>query len=534
MKNTKYIFVTGGVVSSLGKGIAAASLGRILKNRGLKVFMLKFDPYINVDPGTMSPYQHGEVFVTGDGGETDLDLGHYERFIDENLSRNSSVTTGKIYSSVIEKERKGDYLGATVQVIPHITNEIKLRLRNLAKESDCDVLITEVGGTVGDIESLPFLESIRQMRRDFGHKNTMYIHNTLVPYLETTGELKTKPTQHSVKELRSLGIIPDVIILRTHKTINNAIREKIALFCDVEKEAVIECKDVEVLYEVMINLEKENLDDLVCSHLDLPNEKSDIAVFKDLIEKIKLIKDKVKIALVGKYVNLHDAYLSVNEALKHAGYRNDVEIEIKWINSSLVNDDSAEELLGDCDGILVPGGFGPRGIDGKIAAIKYARTNKVPFLGLCLGMQLSVIEFARNVCGLEYANSTEFEPDTIYNVIDFLEDQYQGIDMGGTLRLGLYNCDLTDGTLAKDAYGKSRIQERHRHRYEFNNKFKKIFKENGMTFSGINPEQNLAEIIELKEHPFFIATQFHPEFLSRPDKPHPIFSKYIEKIKNMK
>ncbi|XMB71617.1 CTP synthase [Mycoplasmatota bacterium WC30] len=534
MKNTKYIFVTGGVVSSLGKGIAAASLGRLLKNRGLKVFMLKFDPYINVDPGTMSPYQHGEVFVTDDGGETDLDLGHYERFIDENLSRNSSVTTGKIYSSVIEKERRGDYLGATVQVIPHITNEIKFRLESLAKESDCDVLITEIGGTVGDIESLPFLESIRQMRRDLGYKNTMYIHNTLVPYLETTGELKTKPTQHSVKELRSLGIIPDVIILRTHKRIDNAIREKIALFCDVEKEAVIECNDVEVLYEVMINLEKENLDDLVCEHLELPNQKTDVTVFKDLIKKIKSLKEKVKIALVGKYVTLHDAYLSVYEALKHAGYKNDVEIEIEWINSSLVTDETAEKILGKCDGILVPGGFGPRGIDGKIAAIKYARTNNIPFLGLCLGMQLSVIEFARNVCGLEYTNSTEFESDTIYNVIDFLEDQYQGIDMGGTLRLGLYNCDLKDDTIAKEAYGKSRIQERHRHRYEFNNKFMKIFKENGMIFSGINPEQNLAEIIELKEHPFFIATQFHPEFLSRPDKPHPIFSKYIEKIKKNK
>jgi CTP synthase len=534
MKNTKFIFVTGGVVSSLGKGIAAASLGRLLKNKGLKVFMLKFDPYINVDPGTMSPYQHGEVFVTDDGGETDLDLGHYERFIDENLSRNSSVTTGKIYSSVIDKERRGDYLGATVQVIPHITNEIKLRLQNLANESDCDVLITEIGGTVGDIESLPFLEAIRQMRRDLGHDNTMYIHNTLVPYLETTGELKTKPTQHSVKELRSLGISPDVVILRTHKNIDNGIREKIALFCDVKKEAVIECKDVEVLYEVMLNLKREKLDELVCTHLGLEYKESDIIVFEKLISRIKNLKESVKIGLVGKYVNLHDAYLSVTEALKHAGYENDVDIEVKWINSSLVKEDTVEELLGDCDGVLVPGGFGPRGIEGKIAAIKYARENKKPFLGLCLGMQLSVIEFGRNVCGLTQANSTEFEKDTIFNVIDFLEDQYHGIDLGGTLRLGLYNCDLEEGSISKEAYGKERIKERHRHRYEFNNKFKKLYLDKGMIFAGINPDKNLAEIIEIKDHPFFVAVQFHPEFLSRPDKPHPLFKNYIEVVKNIK
>jgi len=534
MKNTKFIFVTGGVVSSLGKGIAAASLGRLLKNKGFKVFMVKFDPYINVDPGTMSPYQHGEVFVTDDGGETDLDLGHYERFIDENLSRNSSVTMGKIYQSVIDKERKGDYLGATVQVIPHITNEIKSRLMNLAAETDCDVLITEIGGTVGDIESLPFLESIRQMRRDLGYKNTMYIHNTLVPYLETTGELKTKPTQHSVKELRSLGIIPDVVILRTHHRINNSIREKIALFCDVKKEAVIECMDVEILYEVMLNLKKEKLDDLVCNHLELPNKESDIKVFENLIKRIKTIKNTVNIALVGKYINLHDAYLSVSEALKHAGYENNVDVNINWISSSTVTEDTAENIFADSDGILVPGGFGPRGIEGKIVAIKYARENKIPFLGLCFGMQLSVIEYARNVCGLPYANSTEFESDTIYNVIDFLKDKYHGMDMGGTLRLGLYNCDLQEGTIAREAYNKDSIKERHRHRYEFNNKFKKIFEENGMVFSGINPELNLCEIIEIKKHPFFVAVQFHPEFLSRPDKPHPLFSKYIESIKKSK
>ena len=531
MKNTKFIFVTGGVVSSLGKGIAAATLGRLLKNKGFKVFMLKFDPYLNVDPGTMSPYQHGEVFVTGDGGETDLDLGHYERFIDENLSRNSSITTGKIYSSVIEKERKGEYLGATVQVIPHITNEIKSRLVDLAQESDCDVLITEIGGTVGDIESLPFLEAIRQVRRDLGFKNTMYIHNTLVPYLETTGELKTKPTQHSVKELRTLGISPDVVILRTNKSINNTIREKIALFCDVEKEAVIECKDVDILYEVMINLKNEKLDKLVCSHLNLPYKESDTSVFEDLIMRIRSLSSSVKIALVGKYVSLHDAYLSVSEALKHAGYYHNVDIDIEWINSSLLTEETIEEYLNKVDGIIVPGGFGSRGIEGKILAIKYARENKIPFFGLCLGMQLSVIEHARNVCGLDYANSTEFEHDTIYNVIDYLENQYKGINLGGTLRLGLYNCQLKEGSIAFEAYRQPSIKERHRHRYEFNNKFKNIFEENGMIFSGINIENDLCEIIELKDHPFFLATQFHPEFLSRPDKPHPLFKKFIENAK---
>ncbi|MBN2540124.1 MAG: CTP synthase [Bacilli bacterium] len=529
MKQTKYIFVTGGVVSSLGKGIAAASLGRLLKNKGLKVFMVKFDPYLNVDPGTMSPYQHGEVFVTDDGGETDLDLGHYERFIDENLSRNSSVTAGKVYQTVIEKERRGDYLGATIQVIPHVTNEIKSRLIHLSEETGCDVLITEVGGTVGDIESLPFLEAIRQMRRDLGPTNTMYIHNTLIPYLETTGEMKTKPTQHSVKELRSLGIIPDVIILRTQKSINNAIREKVALFCDVQKEAVIECKDVEILYEVMLNLKKEHLDDLVVKHLGLPEHESDISVFSQLVDRIRNIKKTVRIALVGKYVSLHDAYLSVSEALKHAGYHHSVDVDIDWINSGNVTEENVQSILKNHDGILVPGGFGTRGIEGKIIAIKYAREHKIPFFGLCLGMQLSVIEFARNECGLGQANSTEFEPKTENNVIDYLKDQYEGIDMGGTMRLGLYNCDLLKGSIAHAAYNTDRIQERHRHRYEFNNKYKALFEENGMVFSGINPEQNLCEIIELKDHPFFLATQFHPEFLSRPDKPHPLFSKFIEK-----
>lgn len=528
MKVTKFIFVTGGVVSSLGKGITASSLGRLLKNRGLKVFMQKFDPYINVDPGTMSPYQHGEVFVTDDGGETDLDLGHYERFIDENLTKNSSVTTGKIYQSVIEKERRGDYLGATIQVVPHITNEIKSRLDLVASESGADVVITEIGGTVGDIESLPFLEAIRQARRDYGFHNTMYIHSTLIPYLETTGELKTKPTQHSVKELRSIGITPDVIVLRTNKEITNSMREKIALFCDVRKEAVIQCLDSKILYQVPLNLKEQGLDNIVCEHLQLETPPSDMSNWSALIERIKHMNQKIKIALVGKYVSLHDAYLSVTESLKHSGFACGSKIEIVWVNATELTEDNAEELLGGVDGILVPGGFGSRGIEGKIVAIKYARENKVPFLGLCLGMQLAVIEFARNVAGLPQANSTEFEPDTIYNVIDYLPEQYQGINLGGTMRLGLYRCQLDKNTLAQQAYDKQEINERHRHRYEFNNKFKKILDKHGLVFSGINPETKLVEIIEVKDHPWFVACQFHPEFLSRPDKPHPLFTGFVK------
>jgi len=516
------------VVSSLGKGIAAASLGRLLKNRGLKVFMQKFDPYINIDPGTMSPYQHGEVFVTDDGGETDLDLGHYERFIDENLTKNSSITTGKIYSSVIEKERRGDYLGATVQVIPHITNEIKSKLEIAATESDADVIITEIGGTVGDIESLPFLEAIRQARRDFGYQNTMYIHNTLVPYLETTGELKTKPTQHSVKELRSLGITPDVIILRTSKEITNSIREKIALFCDVKKEAVIQCLNVKILYEVALNFRKQNLDGIVCEHLLLDTKAPDMSEWEELVDRIRNLKHEVTIALVGKYVSLHDAYLSVSESLKHAGYYHRVKININWINSGEVTESNVDELIGKPDGIIVPGGFGQRGIEGKIFSIRYARENKIPFFGLCLGMQLSVIEFARNVCNLPQANSTEFDSDTIYNVIDYLPEQYAGIHMGGTMRLGLYRCNLEKGTFAGIAYNETEVKERHRHRYEFNNKFRKILEKNGMVFSGINPETKLVEIIEIKDHPWFVGCQFHPEFLSRPGKPHPLFREFVK------
>lgn len=527
MKVTKFIFVTGGVVSSLGKGITAASLGRLLKNRGLKVFMQKFDPYINVDPGTMSPYQHGEVFVTDDGGETDLDLGHYERFIDENLTKNSSITTGKIYSTVIEKERKGDYLGATIQVIPHITNEIKNKLELAAQESGADIVITEIGGTVGDIESLPFLEAIRQARRDFGFHNTLYIHNTLIPYLETTGELKTKPTQHSVKELRSLGITPDVIVLRTSHQITNSMREKIALFCDVKKEAVIQCLNAPILYEVALDFQEQHLDDIVCEHVQLDTQPGDMTAWAELVERIRHLKDTLSIGLVGKYVSLHDAYLSITEALKHAGFHHGVKIEMKWINSSEINQDNVASLLGTVDGILVPGGFGSRGIEGKILAIRYAREHKIPFLGLCLGMQLSVIEYARSMCNLPQANSTEFEADTIFNVIDYLPEQYHGIDMGGTMRLGLYGCRVIPGTLAEKAYQKPLIYERHRHRYEFNNKFMKIIAKHGMVFSGINPETELVEIVEVKDHPWFLACQFHPEFLSRPDRPHPLFRDFI-------
>ena len=528
VKTTKFIFVTGGVVSSIGKGITAASLGRLLKNRGLKVFMQKFDPYINVDPGTMSPYQHGEVFVTDDGAETDLDLGHYERFIDENLSINSSITMGKIYSSVIEKERRGDYLGATVQVIPHITNEIKSRLEAAAKESLADVIITEVGGTVGDIESLPFLEAIRQARRDYGYQNTMYIHNTLIPYLETSGELKTKPTQHSVKELRSLGITPDVIVLRTQKEITNSMREKIALFCDVRKEAVIQALDAKILYEVALELKKQNLDDLVCEHLMLETRESDMTEWVALIDRIKSLSSTIDIALVGKYVSLHDAYLSVSEALKHAGYHHKTIVKIHWINSGEVTEENVEALLGKMKGIVVPGGFGHRGIDGKIITIKYAREHKVPFLGLCLGMQLSIVEFASNVCHLEGANSTEFNPQTPHNVIDYLPEQYEGINMGGTMRLGLYDCTVEKNSIAYSAYGQENIKERHRHRYEFNNSYKATLEKCGMRFSGINPQTGLCEIIELKNHPWFVATQFHPEFLSRPQRPHPLFRDFIQ------
>lgn len=528
MKNTKYIFVTGGVVSSLGKGITAASLGRLLKNRGLKVSIQKFDPYLNMDPGTMSPYQHGEVFVTDDGSETDLDLGHYERFIDENLSQNSNVTTGKIYWSVISKERKGDYLGGTVQVIPHITNEIKDRIFRVAKDKDVDVVITEIGGTVGDIESLPFLEAIRQIKYDVGTDNVLFIHVTLVPYLKMSGELKTKPTQHSVKELRSIGIQPDIIVCRTEQELSSELKNKIGLFCNVEGRAVIQNLDAETLYEVPLMLHKEGLDIIACEKLNLHCEEIDNHEWEDMVHRMKSLKKHVKIALVGKYVELHDAYISVVEALAHGGLASDAEVEIKWVNAINLTEDTVVNELSDVDGILVPGGFGLRGIEGKIQAINYARTNNVPFLGICLGMQTAVIEYARNVLHLEGANSSEFDPDSKYPVIDLMPEQKDIDEMGGTMRLGLYPAQLVENSKARAAYGKELIFERHRHRYEFNNKFINDFEAKGMVFSGVNPKKKLVEIIEIPGHKWFVATQFHPELKSRPNNPHPLFVDFIK------
>ncbi|MBU9724344.1 MULTISPECIES: CTP synthase [Bacillaceae] len=527
---TKYIFVTGGVVSSLGKGITAASLGRLLKNRGLKVTIQKFDPYINVDPGTMSPYQHGEVFVTDDGAETDLDLGHYERFIDINLGKYSNVTTGKIYSSVLKKERRGDYLGGTVQVIPHITNEIKDRVFQAGKVGQPDVVITEIGGTVGDIESLPFLEAIRQIKSDVGHSNVMYIHCTLIPYLSAAGEMKSKPTQHSVKELRSLGIQPNVIVVRTERPVPEDMKDKIALFCDIEKEAVIEARDAETLYEVPLELQKQHLDDYVCKHLGLKCADAEMSEWISLVDRVKNLSKKVTIGLVGKYVALQDAYLSVAEALRHAGYKYDSDIEIKWINSEEVTKENVGELLEGVDGILVPGGFGDRGVEGKIVATEYARVNKVPFLGICLGMQLASIEFARNVVGFGDAHSSELDPTTTHPVIDLLPEQKDVEDYGGTLRLGLYPCKLVEGSVAHKAYGGEQVvYERHRHRYEFNNEYREKMEAAGFVFSGTSPDGRLVEIIELPEaeHPYFVASQFHPEFVSRPTRPQPLFREFI-------
>lgn len=525
-KQTKYIFITGGVVSSLGKGIAASSIGRLLKNRGLKVFMQKFDPYINVDPGTMSPYQHGEVFVTEDGAETDLDLGHYERFIDENLTKNSNITAGKIYSNVIAKERKGEYLGATVQVIPHITNAIKEKLVQVATESQADVVITEIGGTVGDIESLPFLEAIRQARRDFGYHNTLYIHNTLVPYLKAAGEIKTKPTQHSVKELRSLGIQPDMIILRTEVSIKKEQKEKIALFCDVDNRAVFEAKDSKILFEVVTSLHNQKIDDIIVKHFKLDLPPADMTEWNHFIQRIKSLKEEVKIALVGKYVSLPDAYISVNEALKAAGYFHNVKVLITPIDSNEINEENVVDKLNSFAGVIVPGGFGKRGSEGKILAIQYCRTHKVPFFGICFGMQLACIEYAKNVKGYSQASSTEIDPETPHPIIHQLSDQHKNMDMGGTLRLGLYQCDLAKDTKTYLAYGTDSITERHRHRYEFNNEYSSIF-DDEFILSGRNPETNLVEIIELKSHPWFIACQFHPEFASRPYRPHPLFRDFI-------
>ncbi|MFD3446707.1 CTP synthase [Microbacteriaceae bacterium 4G12] len=525
---TKYIFVTGGVVSSLGKGITAASLGRLLKNRGLSVTIQKFDPYINVDPGTMSPYQHGEVFVTGDGAETDLDLGHYERFIDINLNKYSNVTTGKIYSSVLQKERRGDYLGGTVQVIPHITNEIKERVFRAGRETNADVVITEIGGTVGDIESLPFLEAIRQIKSDIGRDNVMYIHCTLIPYIKAAGEMKTKPTQHSVKELRSLGIQPNIIVVRTEMPVSQDMKDKLALFCDIDTKAVIEARDADTLYAVPLALQEQNMDQIVCEHLKLDCKPANMDEWKALVEKVRHLSKKTKIALVGKYVELQDAYISVVEALRHAGYSFDADIEIKWINAEHVTKENVQELVGDADGILVPGGFGDRGVEGKINAIQYARENRVPFLGICLGMQLASIEFARNVLGLDGANSSEINPDTKYAIIDLLPEQKDVEELGGTLRLGLYPCKLSEETKAHQAYGEPVVYERHRHRYEFNNQFRQDMENAGFIFSGTSPDGRLVEIIELKDHPWFVASQFHPEFVSRPTRSQPLFRDFVE------
>jgi CTP synthase len=530
---TKYIFVTGGVVSSLGKGIIAASLARLLKSRGLKVTIQKFDPYINVDPGTMNPYQHGEVFVTDDGAETDLDLGHYERFIDINLNKYSNVTTGKIYSEVLAKERRGDYNGATVQVIPHITGMIKEKIMRAAKHSDSDVIITEIGGTVGDIESLPFLEAIRQMKADVGSDNVMYIHATLVPYLRAAGELKTKPTQHSVKELRSLGIQPTMLVLRSEKKVTDSMKEKIALFTDVPTEAVIESPDVPTIYSIIRVLHEQGMDDFVCKYLGLPQADAHIEDFAELEERVQHLEGKVKIALVGKYVSLQDAYISVSEALKAAGYHFNTGMDIDMIHAEDVTDENAAQILGDADGILVPGGFGDRGLEGKIAAIRYARENNVPFLGICLGMQMASVEFARNVLGLKGAGSTETQPDAADPIIDILPDQDKDGDLGGTLRLGLYPCDLKEGSVAAAAYGNAKeVQKRHRHRYEFNTKYRSAMEAKGMVFSGTSPDNRLMEIIELPSKKFFVAAQYHPEFQSRPTKPEGLFEAFIKAAGN--
>ncbi|MEO3946102.1 CTP synthase [Gorillibacterium sp. CAU 1737] len=525
---TKYIFVTGGVVSSLGKGITAASLGRLLKNRGLKVTIQKFDPYLNVDPGTMSPYQHGEVFVTDDGAETDLDLGHYERFIDINLSKNSNVTTGKVYSSVISKERRGEYLGGTVQVIPHITNEIKDRVFRAGRETGADVVITEIGGTVGDIESLPFLEAIRQIKSDIGRENVMYIHVTLIPYLKAAGEVKTKPTQHSVKELRSIGIQPNVIVCRTEKPLTEDMKRKIALFCDIDPAAVIEGIDAETLYEVPMMYRDQKLDEYVVNHLKLDAKPLELADWEAMVGRIKGLEHKTEIAIVGKYVSLHDAYLSVVEALSHAGFAWGTDVRIRWVNAEEVFDHNVDELLGGVHGILVPGGFGDRGIEGKVIAIRYAREKKVPFFGICLGMQVAVIEHARYVAGLADANSSEINPATPYPVIDLLPEQKDIEDLGGTMRLGLYPCKLAPGSLAERCYDDELVYERHRHRYEFNNQFRDQIEAAGLTISGTSPDGRLVEIVELKDHPWFLAVQFHPEFTSRPNRPQPLFREFVK------
>ena len=532
--NTKYIFVTGGVVSGLGKGITAASLGRLLKNRGYKVTIQKFDPYINVDPGTMSPYEHGEVFVTDDGAETDLDLGHYERFIDENLTKNSSVTMGRIYSNVIEKERRGDYLGKTVQVIPHITNEIKEKIYSF-ENTDTDIVITEVGGTVGDIEGLSIIEAIRQVGLEKNPEDVIYIHVTLLPYIFGSNEIKSKPTQHSVKELQSLGIKPDILVCRTERDIPDSIRDKLALFCNVRKTSVIQNKTADNLYAVPLMLEEEGLAKEVCNHLRLDKYVPDNREWQEMIDNVRNISDEtVNIAIVGKYIKLEDSYLSVIESLHHAGFANKVKINIKLIDSESINSETAKEKLSGLQGIIVPGGFGNRGVEGKIETIKYARENNIPFLGICLGMQMAVVEFARNVLELKDANSSEFSETTQNPVIHIMEEQI-GIDKkGGTMRLGAYPCILKEGSLAKELYGQEKISERHRHRYEYNNDYKERLEKAGLICSGTSPDGKLVEIVEYRNHPYFIAGQFHPEFKSRPNKPSPLFVGLVKAAKEQK
>lgn len=526
---TKYIFVTGGVVSSLGKGITAASLGRLLKDRGFSITIQKFDPYLNVDPGTMSPYQHGEVFVTEDGAETDLDLGHYERFIDINVSKYSNVTAGKVYSEVIRKERRGDYLGGTVQVIPHITNEIKSRIKKAGESSDADIVITEIGGTAGDIESLPFIESIRQLRSELGKDNVMFIHCTLLPYIKAAGEMKTKPTQHSVKELRGLGIQPDMIVVRSEYPMTEDLRDKIALFCDIDEESVINAKDEETIYELVMSLQEQDMDDLVLDNLKLESKgEAQLEDWKHLLDNLSKIDKTIKIGLVGKYVELQDAYLSVAESLRHAGYEVHADIDIHWINSQDVTPQNVRDILGEVDGIVVPGGFGDRGIEGKILTLNYARENQVPVLGICLGMQLATVEFARNVAGLKGANSSELDEHTPHAIIDLMPDQKDVVDLGGTLRLGSFPCVIKEGTKARELYQVSEVDERHRHRFEFNNAYKEQLEEAGMIFSGTSPDGRLVEMVELKDHPYYVGVQFHPEFQSRPTRPHPLFSGLIK------
>lgn len=530
---TKYIFLTGGVLSSVGKGVTAAALGRLLKERGFDVAIQKLDPYINVDPGTMSPYQHGEVFVLDDGAETDLDLGHYERFIDTSLNQVCNVTTGQVYEEVITKERRGDYLGGTIQVIPHITNEIKRRIGLVAKTTDAEIVLVEVGGTVGDIESLPFLESLRQMRSDVGRENSFYVHVTWLPHIGATGELKTKPTQHSVRELRSIGIAPDMIVARSDYPVDEEISDKIALFCDVEKRAVVPMLTTDILYQIPLMLEEVSVGDLIMDRLGIDARKTpDWDDWRRMVQNMRRKKPVVKVAIVGKYVELHDAYMSVKEALHHASNVQDVDIDIAWIHSAALEEEEETSQLAEMDGIIVPGGFGERGIEGKIVAIRYARENHIPYLGLCLGMQLMVVEFARHVMEDKRPNSTEFDPSTSHPVIDLMPDQRDITDMGGTMRLGLYPCQLQPGSKAHEAYDEALVHERHRHRFEFNNAYREVLGDGGMVFSGLSPEGRLVEIAELKDHPFMLGTQFHPEFLSRPNRPHPLFVDFMKAVVN--